>query len=77
MFEAKKHLIDLRGKEYLEVKGIKFKDIDVTKNQEAAQEMVKKSGQMGVPQIEINGKMIVGFDQEAIDKEITELKNSP
>jgi glutaredoxin 3 len=66
-----------RVKEYLEVKGIKFKDIDVTKNQEAAQEMVKKSGQMGVPQIEINGKMIVGFDQEAIDKEITELKNSP
>ena len=63
-----------RVKEYLESKKIEFEDVDVSTNQEATQEMVKKSGQMGVPQIEINGKMIVGFEQEALDKEIAELK---
>ena len=66
-----------RAKEYLEVKGVKFDYIDVSQDHKAAQEMVKKSGQMGVPQIEINGKMIVGFDQESLDREIIEWKNSP
>lgn len=55
-------------KEWLKEKGIKFEEIDVSVNQEAAQEMIKKSGQMSVPQIEINGKMIVGFDKEKIEK---------
>ena len=57
-------------KDYLNEKKIEFEDIDVSENQEAAKEMVEKSGQMGVPQIEINGKVIVGFDQEAIDAEL-------
>ena len=61
-------------KEYLDEKKIKYKSIDVSQDQEAASEMVKKSGQMGVPQTEINGKIIVGFDKEAIDKELAELK---
>jgi glutaredoxin-like YruB-family protein len=55
-------------KEYLNSKNAEFTDIDVSKNHDAVHEMVEKSGQMGVPQIEINGKMIVGFDQAALDE---------
>jgi len=43
------------------------KDVDVGSDQKAAEEMVKKSGQMGVPVIEIDGKIIVGFDKPAIE----------
>ncbi len=45
---------------------MEFDDIDVSANQEAAQEMIQKSGQMGVPVIDIQGEIIVGFDQERI-----------
>jgi glutaredoxin 3 len=53
-------------KDFLNENKVKFEDIDVSENQEAAKEMMEKSGQMGVPQIEIDGKIIVGFDQDAI-----------
>ncbi len=53
-------------KDFLKEKKIEFEDIDVSSNQEAAQEMVKKSGQMGVPVLDIDGKIIVGFDVKAI-----------
>ena len=55
-------------KTYLKSKGISFTDVDVSKDQKAAMDLMKKSGQSGVPQIEINGKIIVGFDQPKIDK---------
>jgi len=57
-------------KDFLKEKNIKFEDIDVSKNQKKLEEMIMKSGQMGVPQIEINGKIIVGFDKAAIEKEL-------
>ena len=57
-------------KEYLSKKGVKFKEIDVSSNPRAAEGMIKKSGQIGVPQIEINGKMILGFDEAALEKEL-------
>ncbi len=57
-------------KEFLTEKGVKYEDINVASDQEAAKEMVEKSGQMGVPQVEINGKIIVGFDKDAIEKEL-------
>lgn len=60
-------------KEFLSQKKVEFDDIDVAADQEAAKEMVGKSGQMGVPQIEINGKIIVGFDKPAIEKELGNL----
>ena len=60
-------------KEFLKEKKIEFEDIDVAADQEKAKEMVEKSGQMGVPVIEINGKIIVGFDREAIEKELENL----
>ena len=43
-----------------------FEDFDVSLDQEAAQEMIKKSGQMAVPVIDIDGEIIVGFDKEKI-----------
>ncbi len=55
-------------KQYLKENGIPFRDIDVSKNTSAAQEMVKKTGQQGVPQAEINGHWVVGFDKPKIDK---------
>ena len=53
-------------KDFLKENKIEFEDIDVAENQEAAKEMTEKSGQMGVPVIDIDGEMIVGFDQEKI-----------
>ncbi|MFH0867904.1 MAG: glutaredoxin domain-containing protein [Candidatus Woesearchaeota archaeon] len=55
-------------KEFLKEKNIEFEDIDVGADQKAAEEMVEKSGQMGVPVIDIGGNIIVGFDKEEIGK---------
>ena len=55
-------------KQFLDEKGIKYEDIDVSKDKKAAEEMIKKSGQMGVPVIEIDGKIVDGFDQEKISQ---------
>jgi len=57
-----------KTKEFLKEKGVKYEDIDVGADQKAANEMVEKSGQMGVPVTDIDGKIIVGFDKEAIEK---------
>jgi glutaredoxin-like YruB-family protein len=56
------------AKQYLKEKGIEFEEIDVSKDEKAAMEMIQKSGQMGVPVIEIDGKIVIGFDKEKIDK---------
>ncbi len=56
-----------RLKNYLKENNIKFKDIDVSKDQKAAEEMVKRSGQQGVPQSIIGGQVIIGFDKAKID----------
>lgn len=55
-------------KNFLEKYNFEFEDIDVSKDEKAAQEMVKKTGQMGVPVVEINGEVIIGFDKEKICK---------
>ncbi|MDD2696915.1 MAG: glutaredoxin family protein [Candidatus Pacebacteria bacterium] len=55
-------------KEFLKEKNISFEEIDVSKDQAAAEEMIKKSGQMGVPVVEVDGEIIVGFDKEKISK---------
>ncbi len=59
------------AKKYLASKNVPFEEVDVSKSREAAMEMVKKSGQRGVPVIEINGNIIVGFDQTKIDSLIS------
>ncbi len=57
-----------RLKQYLKMLKIKYHDIDVSKNPKIAEELVRRTGQTGVPQAEINGKMVVGFDKPKIDK---------
>ena len=57
------------AKEYLTEKKIKFQDIDVSKDKKAANDMIEKSGQMGVPVIIVDNKtVIVGFDKDALKK---------
>ncbi len=55
-----------RLKDWLKQNKIEFKDIDVSRDRAAAMEMIRKSGQMGVPVSDVNGQIIVGFDQDAI-----------
>ena len=57
-----------RVKSFLKEKKIPFKDINVENNPQAAQEMADKSGQMGVPVIDIDGTIIVGFNEPEIRK---------
>ena len=57
-----------RLKDYLKEHKIKFRDIDVSNDQKAAEEMVKRSGQQGVPQSVIGGQLIIGFDKSKIDR---------
>ena len=54
-------------KNYLRTKGIKFEDVNVGRDQKRAQEMIQKSGQMGVPVIDFDGEIIVGFNKYKID----------
>ena len=58
----------VRAKQFLKDSAVNFEDIDVANDQDAAQEMMKRSGQMGVPVIDIDGELIVGFDKEKIKK---------
>ncbi len=55
-------------KNFLKEKNVEFKEVDVSQDKEAADEMIKKTGQMGVPVIEIDGQMIIGFDRDKIIK---------
>ena len=57
-------------KEFLTQKDIAFEDVDVGQDKEAAKEMVEKSGQMSVPVIDIDGKIIIGFDKKTISQEL-------
>lgn len=62
------------AKEFMKENKISFQEIDVSKNQKAAREMIEKSGQMGVPVLDVNGKIIVGFDQDAIEEALKKKK---
>lgn len=55
-------------KEYLTSKNIGYKEVDVSQNEAELEKMVAISGQMGVPVIEINGNVVIGFDREKIDE---------
>ena len=54
------------AKQFLTESNVQFEDVDVSSNQSAAQEMISKSGQMGVPVLDINGQIVVGFDKGRI-----------
>ncbi len=55
-------------KQYFREKNIRFKEIDVTRDPRAAQDMVRRTGQMGVPVILIDNRPIVGFDRTKINR---------
>ena len=56
----------IRVKQFLKENNIEFLNLDVSSDQLAADEMVAKTGQMGVPVLDIDGKIIIGFDKEKI-----------
>jgi glutaredoxin-like YruB-family protein len=51
------------AKAFFDANNVKYEDIDVSKNPEAVEEMKEKSGQMGTPVIDIDGQIVVGFDE--------------
>ncbi len=55
-------------KTHLRKNGIRFTDIDVSRDQKVAEDLVRRSGQQGVPQTDINGQIIVGFDKDKINR---------
>lgn len=55
------------AKDYFNDKGVKYTDYNVMEDLEKRQEMVQKSGQMGVPVIVIGNEIIIGFDQPRIN----------
>ncbi len=63
----------LLAKDFFAKNRVKFTDYNVAEDTEKAREMIKKSGQMGVPVIDIDGQIIIGFDQSAL-KEALRLK---
>jgi glutaredoxin-like YruB-family protein len=55
-------------KNYLRKNGVRYTEVNVASDQNAAQQMVSKSGQQGVPQTEIDGQMVIGFDQNKLNQ---------
>ncbi len=56
----------VQAKRYLKDQGIPFEEYDVSRNQQKAEEMLRKSGQAGVPVLDVNGRILVGFRPDDI-----------
>lgn len=56
------------AKQYFRRNNVRFRDVDISKDAAAARDVVRRSGQMGVPVIDIGGKIIVGFDKPKINQ---------
>ncbi len=56
------------AKMYLRQKGVRFKEVDISKDDAAARDVLKRSHQQGVPVLDIGGKIVVGFDRPKIDR---------
>jgi len=54
-------------KMYFKKYNFNFEDIDVSKNEKELDQMIEKSGQMGVPVLDINGTIVIGFDKKKIN----------
>jgi len=59
-----------KTKEFMKANNVKFENINVAENEKARNDMFEKSGQYGVPVVDINGTIIVGFNKEAFKKEL-------
>jgi|SRR3989338_431126 len=62
-----------KAKEFLKKRKISYTELDVVEDHKARQEMISKTGQVGVPVLDIDGKFIVGFDQEEIEKVLVDV----
>ena len=62
------------AKQYLQNAGVEFEDRNVEQDRAYAEESINKSGQMGIPVLDINGQIIVGFDRPRIDNALRENK---
>ena len=60
------------AKDFLKKNGVEYEDVDVSQDAAAAEEMIHKSGQTGVPVIEIDGEIIKGFDVREIKRVLKE-----
>ena len=58
----------IRAKQFLKDNNIDFENIDISNSPSAVEDMIKKSGQMGVPVLDIDGDIIVGFDKGRIEE---------
>jgi glutaredoxin-like YruB-family protein len=58
----------VRVKRYLTEQKITFREVDVSRDQAAARDLVRRTGQMGVPVVEIDGRPVIGFDKPRIDR---------
>lgn len=58
----------VKVKNYLKSEEIEFQELNVQDDMQAREEMIKKSKQMGVPVLDINNNIIIGFDKTAILK---------
>jgi len=58
------------AKDFLKDRGIKYTEFNVGADARARDEMIKKTGQMGVPVIEIDEEIIIGFDQRRISEKL-------
>ena len=59
-------------KQYLKSKSVDYKEVDLSNEPNAAKILIDKSGQLGVPVIDIDGTIIVGFDRQRIDMMLRE-----
>lgn len=57
-----------RVKSYLTQQRVPFREVDVSRDAAAARDLVRRTGQMGVPVVEIDGRPVVGFDKPRIDR---------
>ncbi|NCO97417.1 MAG: NrdH-redoxin [Candidatus Aenigmarchaeota archaeon CG_4_10_14_0_8_um_filter_37_24] len=60
----------VRVKEFFDENNVEYEYVDVGKDRGAAMEMIEKTGQRGVPVIEIDGEIIVGFDEPRIREKL-------
>ncbi len=58
----------VKAKDFFRKNGIKFNEYNVASDLRKLDEMKRKSGQQGVPVIDINGKIIIGFNQPEVEK---------
>jgi len=56
------------AKMYFRQQGVRFREVDVSRDEAALRDMVRRSGQQGVPVIQIGGRIVVGFDRPKIDR---------